>query len=98
MLRGCSSFVEAQLNFKKAPPPDTTENAPFAAKTARESMQSSAPSPGTMSPSAADANQASMQSTLQACHKQASDKKLTGDDKANFIKTCKMAKTTRTGS
>jgi hypothetical protein len=51
-----------------------------------------------MSPSAADANQASMQSTSQSCHKQASDKKLTGDDKANFIKTCKMAKTTRTGN
>jgi hypothetical protein len=30
--------------------------------------------------------------------KQASDKKLTGDDKTKFVKDCKMGKTTRSGN
>jgi hypothetical protein len=38
------------------------------------------------------------QSISKACHKEASDKKLTGDDKTSFIKQCKQGKTTRTGN
>jgi hypothetical protein len=48
-----------------------------------------------MSPSTADANQSS---GSESCHKQASDKKLTGNDKANFIKTCKARKVSRSGT
>jgi hypothetical protein len=92
-----AAVVLAGIAGAQTPPPNNTEDASSAAKRAPESMQSNAPS-GTVSPSAADANQASMQSTSESCHKQASDKKLTGDDRANFLKTCKMAKTTRTGS
>ena|ERR1700729_2767919 len=77
-----------------APPPNTTEDAPAAAKTAPESTQSNSPSPGTMSPTTADRNQ----SISQGCHKQAADKKLTGDDKTNFIKQCKQGKTSHEGS
>jgi hypothetical protein len=47
-----------------------------------------------VSPTTADKNQA----ISQTCHKQASDKKLTGDDKTNFIKQCKQGKTAREGS
>jgi hypothetical protein len=61
-------------------------------------MQSSAPFPRHYGAQAQRMPIRSMQSTSQSCHKQVSDKKLTGDDKADFIKTCKMAKTTWTGS
>jgi psiF repeat len=76
------------------PPPNTAEDASSAAKEAPESTQSNAPSPATMSPSAADAKASSTQSTSRSCAKQASDKKLTGDDKTNFVKSCKAGKST----
>jgi hypothetical protein len=38
------------------------------------------------------------QAISQSCHKQASDKHLTGDDKTSFIKQCKQGKTSRSGN
>jgi hypothetical protein len=55
-------------------------------------------SPGTMSPSAANASGSSPRATPATCHKQAADKQLTGDDKANFINGCKKGKVSRAGS
>jgi hypothetical protein len=57
--------------------------------------------PGNNTPSkATDANGTSGASaqSVSACKKQASDKKLTGDDKTKFMNDCKMGKTTRTGN
>jgi psiF repeat len=85
-----AAFV-AGIALAQAPPPNTAEDASSAAKEAPESTQSNASSPATMSPSAADAK-ASTQSTSRSCSKQASDKKLTGDDKTNFVKSCKAGK------
>jgi hypothetical protein len=84
----------AGMALAQAPPPNTAEDASSAAKEAPESPQSSAPSPATMSPSTADPKQSSTQSTSRSCSKQASDKKLTGDDKTNFVKSCKAGKPT----
>jgi hypothetical protein len=74
-----------------APPPNTTEDAPPSAKTAPENPESNASSssPGTISPTTADGNQ----TISQTCDKRAADKKLTGDDKVNFIKQCKQGRT-----
>jgi hypothetical protein len=44
---------------------------------------------------ATDADQSAPEAVSQACMKQASDKKLTGDDKTQFITKCKKGKTTR---
>jgi hypothetical protein len=53
-------------------------------------------SPGTNTPSkATDADQSAPEAVSQACMKQASDKKLTGDDKTQFVDKCKKGKTTR---
>jgi hypothetical protein len=60
-------------------------------------MQNNAPANNTPS-KATDANNAAPQSISQACHQQASDQKLTGDDKTSFMKKCKEGKTTRTGN
>jgi hypothetical protein len=68
-----------------APPPNTTEDAPPSAKTAPENPESNAASPGTISPTTADQNQA----VSETCDKRATDKKLTGNDKVSFIKQCK---------
>jgi hypothetical protein len=58
--------------------------------------QSNAPANNTPS-EATDANGggATAQSISQACEKQASDKKLSGDDKSTLVNKCKMGKTTR---
>jgi hypothetical protein len=60
-------------------------------------MQNNAPANNTPS-KATDENSATPQAISQTCHKQASDKQLTGDDKTNFIKSCKQGKTTRSGN
>ena len=53
-------------------------------------------SPATNTPSkATDADQSAPEAVSQACMKQASDKKLTGDDKTQFVNKCKKGKTTR---
>jgi hypothetical protein len=93
-----TALVLATVALAQSPPPNTTEDASSAAKTAPESMPANGSSPGSQSPSAADASQASTQATSPSCHKQAADKKLTGDDKTNFIKSCKQGKVSRTGS
>ena len=59
--------------------------------------QSNAPANNTPS-KANDSTNATPQAISQACHKEASDKKLSGDDKTNFIKQCKQGKTTRSGN
>ena len=82
LLVGAAAFAQSPNS------PDTNSNTDI--------MQNNAPANNTPS-KATDENQAAPQSISQACMKQASDKKLTGDDKANF-KTCKMAKTTWTDS
>ena len=60
-------------------------------------MQNNAPANNTPS-KATDENQAAPQAVTQSCTKQASDKKLTGDDKTDFINKCKQGKTTRSGN
>ncbi len=60
-------------------------------------MQNNAPANNTPS-KATDEGSATPQAISQACHKQASDKKLTGDDKTSFIKQCKQGKTSRSGN
>jgi Spy/CpxP family protein refolding chaperone len=60
-------------------------------------MQNNTPANNTPS-AATDANDAAPQAISESCHKQASDQKLTGDDKTSFIKKCKAGKTTRTGN
>jgi hypothetical protein len=55
-------------------------------------MQNNAPANNAPS-KATDASNATPQSISQACHEQASDKQLTGDDKTNFIKSCKAGAT-----
>ena len=53
-------------------------------------------SPAVNSPSkASDANQSAPEAVTQACMKQASDKKLTGDNATQFVDKCKKGKTTR---
>jgi hypothetical protein len=53
-------------------------------------------SPAINTPSkATDANQSAPEAVSRACMKQASDKKLTGDDKTQFVDKCKKGKTTR---
>jgi cell pole-organizing protein PopZ len=92
-----SLLVVAGVAFAQAPPPDTTEDASPAAKTAPESPQSNSPSPGTMSPSTTDTNQVATQSLAQGCRKQAADKGLTGDDKTKFVKGCKQHGNSQSG-
>lgn len=60
-------------------------------------MQNHAPANNTPS-KATDASDSPPQSISQACMKQASDKKLTGDNKTDFVKKCKQGKTTRSGN
>jgi hypothetical protein len=57
-------------------------------------MQSNSPATNTPS-KATDANQSAPEAISQTCMKQASDKKLTGDDKTQFVDKCKRGKTTR---
>jgi hypothetical protein len=53
-------------------------------------------SPAINTPSkATDANQSAPEAVSQACMKQASDKKLTGDAQTQFVDKCKKGKTTR---
>jgi len=63
---------------------DISQNAPANSMPSKATYQGS----GTDTP----------QSITQSCHKQASDKHLTGDDKTNFIKQCKQGKTSRSGN
>lgn len=60
-------------------------------------MQNNAPANNTPS-AATDKNDTAPAGVSQACTKQASDKKLMGDDKTKFLKDCKAGKTTRSGN
>jgi hypothetical protein len=60
-------------------------------------MESNVPANNTPN-KATDANNAAPQSISDACHQQASDKRLTGDDKTSFIKNCEQGQTTREGN
>jgi hypothetical protein len=99
-MRAMSSlFIAATLVLggtayaQTAPPPNTTEDASSAAKTAAPSQPSNSQSPGTVSPSTgSNSNQSSTHSLSKTCHKQATDKGLTGTDKTKFVKDCKMGK------
>lgn len=82
----------AQHNSDGSPPAATDSSAKNS-----DIMQNNAPANNTPS-KATDANGASAQSASSACKKQASDKKLTGDDKTKFLSDCKMGKTTRQGN
>jgi hypothetical protein len=66
----------------------------FAQTNSSDVSQSNSPAINTPS-KATDANQSAPEPVSQACMKQASDKKLTGDDKTQFIDKCKKGKTTR---
>lgn len=89
---GAAAAVAAiAVAFAQAPQSQTSGSASNA-----DIMESNAPANNTPS-KATDDTDATPQSISQACHKQASDKQLTGDDKTNFIKNCKQGKTTREG-
>ena len=82
----------AQNNSEGSPPPTATDSS----SNNSDIMQNNAPA--NHSPSTAtDANGATTQSISSTCKKQATDKKLTGDDKAKFMSDCKQGKTTRQG-
>jgi hypothetical protein len=66
----------------------------FAQTNSSDVSQSNSPAINTPS-KATDANQSAPEAVSQACLKQASDKKLTGDDKTQFIDKCKKGKATR---
>ena len=87
----CSCLVPLPA-FAQAPQSQTSGSASNA-----DIMESNAPANNTPSKATDDTN-ATPQSISQACHKQASDKQLTGDDRTNFIKSCKQGKTTREGN
>ena len=66
----------------------------FAQTNSSDVSQSNSPAINTPS-KATDANQSTPEAVSQACMKQASDKKLTGDAQTQFVDKCKKGKTTR---
>jgi hypothetical protein len=81
-----AALLLSAVAFAQTPKPSDTNSSDIS--------QSS--SPATNAPSkATDANQSAPEGVSQACIKQASDKKLTGDDKTQFVDKCKKGKTTR---
>ena len=84
-----AALLLSTVAFAQTPAPSDTNSS--------DVMQSK--SPAANAPSAAtDANQSAPQAVTQACVKQASDKRLTGDDKTQFMTKCKQGKTTRSGN
>jgi hypothetical protein len=81
-----AALLLSAVAFAETPQPSDTNS----------SDVSQSNSPATNSPSkATDADQSAPEAVSQACAKQASDKKLTGDDKTQFVDKCKKGKTTR---
>jgi hypothetical protein len=81
-----AAFLLSAVAFAQTPKPSDTNS----------SDVSQSNSPATNTPSkATDANQSAPEAVSQACMKQASDKKLTGDEKTQFVDKCKKGKTTR---
>jgi hypothetical protein len=86
-----AALLASTVAFAQTPPTTSGSN------DNSDVMQNNAPANNTPS-KATDENSATPQAISQTCHKQASDKQLTGDDKTNFIKSCKQGKTTRSGN
>lgn len=86
-------FTSAGL--AQVPPPNTTEDASAAAKSAPQPGQPGKPSPGTISPSAAA--QPTARNT-QTCHQQASEQKLAGAAETSFLKDCNAGKNKPVGN
>ena len=85
------AIAVAGLAVAQAQAPNTAKDTPSATQATPESTQSDVPDPAT-GPGAAD-NRLATQSPGQLWRSQASAKNLTGDDRTNFIKKCKAAKT-----
>jgi hypothetical protein len=81
-----AALLLSAVAFAQTPQPSDTNSS--------DVSQSNSPAIDTPS-KATDANQSAPEAVSQACMKQASDKKLTGDDQAQFVDKCKKGKTTR---
>jgi psiF repeat len=86
-----AALLASTMAMAQTPPNDSGSNSNS------DIMQNNAPANNTPS-KATDESNATPQSVAQACHKQASDKQLTGDAKTSFMKDCKQGKTTRSGN
>lgn len=82
----------AQRSSEGSPAPTATDSS----SNNSDIMQSNAPANNAPS-KATNQNGATSQSVSAACKKQASDKKLSGDEKTKFMSDCKQGKTTREG-
>src|SRR5580704_2662860 len=87
-----AALLASTLAIAQTPPDNSGSNSNNS-----DIMQNNAPANNTPS-KATDESGATPQSVAQACHKQASDKQLTGDAKTSFMKDCKQGKTTRSGN
>jgi hypothetical protein len=81
-----AALLLSAVAFAQTPQPSDTNSS--------DVMQSNSPATNTPS-KATDADQSAPKAVSQACMKQAADKKLTGDDKTQFVDKCKKGKTTR---
>jgi hypothetical protein len=88
-----TALLVGTMAMAQTPPPDDSGSG----NSNSDITQNNAPANNTPS-KATDASDAPPQSVAQACHKQASDKQLTGDAKTSFMKDCKQGKTTRSGN
>jgi hypothetical protein len=81
-----AALLLGAVAFAQAPTPSDTNSSDI----------SQSNSPAANAPSkATDANPSAPEAVSQACMKQASDKRLTGDDKTQFVDKCQKGKTTR---
>ena len=88
-----AALLAGTMAMAQTPPPNDSGSG----NSNSDIMQNNAPANNTPS-KATDEGGATPQSVAQACHKQASDKQLTGDAKTSFMKDCKQGKTTRSGN
>jgi hypothetical protein len=95
-----AALLVTSVAFGQTPAQTNSEGSPTATDSSANNsdiMQSNAPANNAPS-KATDQNGATSQSVSAACKKQASDKKLSGDDKTKFMTDCKQGKTTREGN
>jgi hypothetical protein len=85
----CSMLLAGAAVAQTSAPEPANQGQPMQASppSNSDSTSGSMPTPGTQANAA----------TAQACKKQAADKKLTGQDKDQFMKDCKAGKTAREG-
>ena len=81
-----AALLLSAVTFAQTPQPSDTNSS--------DVSQSNSPAINTPS-KATDTNQSAPEAVSQACTTKASDKKLTGDDKTQFVDKCKKGKTTR---